>query len=52
MFGLTNDELIIIVTALLAVSEALSLIPAVKSNGILQAIFNVLRKIKEFLIKK
>lgn len=45
MFGLTNEELLIIAGALFAVSEALSLIPAVKSNGIFQLIFNALKKI-------
>lgn len=35
----------IVLAAALAVSEALSLIPAVKSNGIAQAIFAILRKI-------
>jgi len=33
----------VIVGALLAVSEALSLIPAVKANGIFQCILNVLK---------
>lgn len=33
--------------ALLAVSEALSLIPAVKSNGIFQLIYNALKSIKK-----
>ena len=33
----------IILGALLAMSEALSLIPTVKSNGIFQAIFNVIK---------
>ena len=35
--------LIIILSALLAVSEALSFIPAVKSNGIFQLVYNVLK---------
>ena len=38
-----NDMILIIVSAALAISEALSLIPAVKSNGIFQLIFNLLR---------
>lgn len=33
----------IIVGALLAVSEALSLIPSVRSNGIFQVLWNVLK---------
>lgn len=35
----------VIVGALLAVSEALSLIPAVKANGIFQMLWNVLKMI-------
>ena len=38
-----NNTLTIIVAALFAVSEALSLIPAIKSNGIFQAIFDIIR---------
>lgn len=45
LFGLSTDQLIIIVTALLAVSEGLSLIPSVKSNGVFQFIVNLLKKI-------
>lgn len=41
-----------IVSALLAISEALSLIPAIKANGVFQAIVNVLGSIKDFLTKK
>lgn len=37
------EMLAIIVGALLAVSEALSLIPQVKANGIFQTIWNVLK---------
>jgi hypothetical protein len=40
-----------IVTALLAISEALTFIPGVQANGIFQAIFNVLKTVKEFLSK-
>lgn len=42
---MTFDHITIIATALLAVSEALSLIPAVKSNGILQLAFAIIRRI-------
>lgn len=38
-----NDMILIIVSALLAISEALSLIPGVKSNGIFQLVYNLLR---------
>jgi hypothetical protein len=35
----------LIVLALLAISEALTLLPKVKSNGIFQLIVNILKKI-------
>ena len=38
-----TNTLLIIVAAALAISEALSLIPGIKSNGIFQLIFNILR---------
>ncbi len=41
-----------VVSALLAVSEALSLNDKVKANGIFQFCFNALTSIKEFLQKK
>jgi hypothetical protein len=41
-----------VVSALLAISEGLSLIPSVKANGIFQALFNILKSIKEFLTPK
>ena len=41
-----------IVAALLAVSEALSLIPGIKANGIFQAIYNTLKSVKDFLTPK
>jgi hypothetical protein len=34
-----------IATALFGVSEVLANIPAIKSNGVFQAIYNILRKI-------
>lgn len=40
-----TDTLTIVLAALLAVSEALSLIPAVKSNGLAQGIFALIRKL-------
>ena len=39
------ESTIIILTALLAISEALSLIPQVKSNGIFQVIYNLLKSL-------
>lgn len=39
------SNLAIILGALLAVSEALSLIPALKSNGIVQSVINFLKSI-------
>lgn len=41
-----------VVGALLAISEALSMIPAVKANGVFQAIYNILKSVKDFLTKK
>lgn len=41
------DKSIIILGALLAVSEALALIPQVKSNSVFQLIFNLLSKFKK-----
>jgi hypothetical protein len=38
-----TTTLLIIVSAALAISEALSLIPAIKSNGIFQLIYNLLK---------
>ncbi len=40
-----NQTITIIVAAALAVSEALSLIPAIKANGIFQLISNILLKL-------
>lgn len=41
--ALNPDDAAVIATALLAGSELLSLIPAVKANGWIQLIFQVLR---------
>ena len=41
----TVEHTIIVVTALLAISEALSLIPQVKSNGVFQVIYNLLKSL-------
>lgn len=43
---------IAVVSALLAISEGLSMIPSIKANGIFQAIYNTLVSIKDFLTKK
>lgn len=40
-----NETLVIILAALLAVSEALALIPALKSNSILQFVINTIKKL-------
>lgn len=45
MFGLTTEQWLIIAGALFAISEALSLIPSFKSNGIFQLIQNALKKL-------
>ena len=39
------ENAIIILTVLLAISEALSLIPQVKSNGVFQVIYNLLKSL-------
>jgi hypothetical protein len=41
-----SNTISLVLGALLAVSEALSMIPAVKANGIFQAIYNLLGAIK------
>ena len=46
------DKALIIVGAALAVSEALSLIPKLKSNGIFQFIVNILKTFKALVAKK
>lgn len=43
---------LLVVSALLAVSETLSLIPQIKANGIFQALVNGLKQIKAFLTVK
>lgn len=40
---MTNETIALILGALFATSEALALIPAVKSNSIFQLIFNLLK---------
>jgi len=39
------ESIMIILAALLAVSEALSLIPQVKSNGVFQVVHNLLKSL-------
>lgn len=38
-----TETITIIIAALLAVSEALSLVPAVRANGVFQAIYYILK---------
>jgi len=40
-----NESLALVLGALLAVSEALSLIPAIKANSVLQLVLNTLKKL-------
>lgn len=40
--NLTTDDVLVVAAALGAVSEALSLIPRVKANGIFQLLSNIL----------
>lgn len=41
--GQTIDAKVLILGALLAISEALSLVPAIKANGVAQFVFALLR---------
>lgn len=43
--NMNEQNLAIILGALFAVSEALSLIPAIKSNGVFQFVFNTIKKL-------
>jgi len=48
-----NIEIVFaIIAALLAVSEALSFIPGLKSNGIFQLIYNVIKTLDSGVIKR
>lgn len=46
------NTIMVVVSALLAVSEALSFIPRIKSNGVFQIVVNVLRWLATKPIKK
>lgn len=48
----TNQMIAIVLGTLLAVSESLALIPALKSNSIFQLVFNLLKKGVEIFKKK
>lgn len=52
MLQFFTDHGLIIVSAALAVSECLSLIPSLKSNGIVQFIINALQNIEGKLTPK
>jgi len=40
------NTIIVIITVALAISEGLSFIPAVKANGVFQAVYNLLKALK------
>ena len=42
---------VVVLGVLLALSEALALIPQVKSNSVFQLVVNVLKKVKEVVVK-
>lgn len=42
---LTQDNVIVILAALLAVSEVLALIPSIKANSVFGLVVNVLKKL-------
>lgn len=46
-----EDKIVVILGALWGISEALSLIPVVKANGVFQAISNLVKSIKDGLSK-
>jgi hypothetical protein len=48
----TTENILIILGALLALSEVLALIPGIKSNSVFQLVINILKKVKEFLSPK
>lgn len=48
----TTTIIAVILGSLLSLSEALSLIPGAKSNGIFQLIVNTLKSIKDALLGK
>lgn len=43
------DKMVMVIAVLGGISEALSLIPGIKANGIFQLIYNALKSIKEKL---
>ena len=47
-----GDGGLMLLGALLAVSEFLSVFPKVKANGVFQFIVNALKSVKDFLFKK
>lgn len=48
----TQDNIVIVLAALGGIGEVLSLIPAVKSNGVFQLIFNGVTKLGSLFGKK
>lgn len=46
------NTLLVIIAAVLAVSEALALIPGIKSNSVFQIIFNLLKAMKNGIRNK
>lgn len=42
---MTQEKLLLVVSVLFGVSEALSLIPFINANGVFQAVFSVLKKL-------
>ena len=45
-----QGNIVIVLGALLAVSEALALIPALKANSVLQLVVNILKSIKGLIL--
>jgi len=44
---MTTDDVVLIIAVLGGISEALSLIPSIKANGIFQLVVNILRAVKK-----
>lgn len=44
---MSQDQLIVILGVLLAVSEGLALVPALKANSVLQLVMGLLKSLKE-----
>lgn len=51
MLQVIVENKVVILGVLFALSEALALIPSVKSNSVFQLVFNIIKKAKEVVVK-